>query len=105
MGKPLYVARISPEENRIYLGNKEEIFSDKLVLTQPNFHLPFDLWEAPLAQVRYRSSPAAVARVERQDDKFLVELKQKVFAITPGQVCAFYEGEYLLGGGIISSSP
>jgi tRNA-specific 2-thiouridylase len=45
-----------------------------------------------------------VAKVERQDDKVLVELKQKVFAITPGQVCAFYEREYLLGGGIISSS-
>jgi tRNA-specific 2-thiouridylase len=104
MGKPLYVARISPEENRIYLGNKDEIFSDRLVLSQTNFHLPFELWETPLAQVRYRSSRAAVAKVERQDDKVLVELKQKVFAITPGQVCAFYEREYLLGGGIISSS-
>ncbi len=102
MGKPLYVARISAEENRIYLGDKDEIFLDRLVLSQSNFHLPFELWEAPLAQVRYRSSRAAVAKVERQDDKVLVELKQKVFAITPGQVCAFYEGDYLLGGGIIA---
>jgi len=104
MGKPLYVTRISAEENRIYLGDKDEVFSDRLVLSQSNFHLPFELWETPLAQVRYRSSRAAVSRVEKLNDKVLVELKQKVFAITPGQVCAFYEGEHLLGGGIINSS-
>jgi len=104
MGKPLYVAGISPQENRIYLEDKGKVFSDKVVLSQVNFHLPFELWEAPLAQVRYRSERVELSKIERQKEKLVVELKKKVFAPTSGQVCAFYEKEYLLGGGTIAIS-
>ncbi|MEO0447447.1 MAG: aminomethyltransferase beta-barrel domain-containing protein, partial [Verrucomicrobiota bacterium] len=62
---------------------------------------PLTLEAAP----RYRSQATSI-QIEARDDR---ERSAQVFwsvaqrALTPGQICAFYEGEVLLGGGVFSS--
>ncbi len=54
------------------------------------------------AMPRYRS-PAAACTVEPLgDDAYHVEFHEPQRALAPGQICAFYDGDVLLGGGIFA---
>ena len=55
------------------------------------------------AQPRYRAQAEAVT-VRREDEKRLkLTFERPQRALTPGQICAFYEGGRLLGGGVFES--
>ncbi|MCS7284610.1 MAG: tRNA 2-thiouridine(34) synthase MnmA, partial [Hydrogenobacter thermophilus] len=101
--EPLYVLQIDAKENKVVVGEKEKLYRDSLKLLYLNTHMPINQWEDVYAVVRYRSKPVRVKDIrETQDGGYLVEFEEKVWGITPGQVCAFYEGDVLLGGGIIA---
>ena len=59
------------------------------------------------AQPRYRakSEPAYVTPIDTDEvgSRFLVEFIHPQRAITPGQICGFYENGVLLGGGVFES--
>ncbi len=101
LGKPVYVKDIDPETNTVYLGDEEDILSDVVKVRDLNLHLPMELWDEVYVRVRYRSEPVRVRDIRREDGFYKVLLEKPVRNITPGQVCAFYDGEVLLGGGII----
>lgn len=52
------------------------------------------------AQPRYRAKSEPVQVTELEDGKFEVEFSRPQRALTPGQICAFYEGGKMLGGGV-----
>ena len=52
------------------------------------------------AQPRYRAKGEIVAVQQTDEGKLEVEFSRPQRALTPGQICAFYEGGRLLGGGI-----
>ena len=51
-------------------------------------------------QPRYRANSEAVQVRELENGKLELEFTKAQRALTPGQICAFYEGGRLLGGGI-----
>lgn len=51
-------------------------------------------------QPRYRAKSEAVEVKAREDGKLELTFTRPQRALTPGQICAFYEGGRLLGGGI-----
>jgi len=103
IGKPLYVIDLDEQNNRIIVGEKDELYRNSLKLLYLNAHLPIKEWGDVYAVVRYRSKPVRVRGIrETQDGGYFVEFGEKVWGITPGQVCAFYEGDVLLGGGVIA---
>jgi tRNA-specific 2-thiouridylase len=55
---------------------------------------------ALLAQPRYRSEAAPVRAKFLDDATALLTFAKPQRALTPGQICAFYEGDRLLGGGV-----
>ena len=55
-----------------------------------------------LAQTRYRQKPVA-ANLIVQDDTFKLEFESPVFAVTVGQSAVLYDGDRLLGGGVITA--
>lgn len=101
LGSPVYVKGVDPEENIVFLAREEELYRDWLLLRDLNLHLPMDMWEKVEAQIRYRSKPLPVKSVEKTKEGYMVRLEEPARGITPGQVCAFYTGDMLLGGGII----
>ena len=53
------------------------------------------------AQIRYRQQ-AQSCKVELTDEVVHITFDQPQRAITPGQVCALYDGDRVIGSGIIS---
>jgi tRNA-specific 2-thiouridylase len=103
IGKPLYVIDLDEQNNRIIVGEKDKLYRNSLKLLYLNAHLPIKEWGDVYAVVRYRSKPVRVRGIrETQDGGYFVEFEERVWGITPGQVCAFYEGDVLLGGGVIA---
>ena len=52
------------------------------------------------AKPRYRAKAASVAFEAIEEGSAMLEFSEPQRALTPGQICALYDGEKLLGGGI-----
>ena len=102
LGYPAYVLEVQPTLNRVVLGRKEDLNQMSCYIDQVNMmkyaQIPEDLLLT--VRVRYRSQGAA-ATLSYTDEGLLCTFMAPVDAITPGQSAVFYEGDDLVGGGII----
>jgi len=97
-GKPLYVVKIDPEENAVYLAEKEKLFIKKLVVQELN------MLEAPQMKigVKIRSTmqpQPAILRVFNDTAEVIFDEPQWAPAV--GQSAVFYHQDLVIGGGII----
>ena len=106
LGSPRYVVAIHPETQTVVIGANHELFSRKFRVTHLNFMAIERLTEPITVQVkiRYRhaATPATIVPGDR-DDEVLVVLEQPQRAVTPGQSAVFYDGDLVVGGGVIAS--
>jgi len=102
IGEPLHVIEIVPETNTIVLGTKVDLELQQMIVGKINLikysQLP-EGYEA-LTKIRYKD-PGVMASVTQNNDKLNVLFHKPVSAIAPGQSAVFYEGDDLVGGGII----
>ncbi|MEA3441870.1 MAG: tRNA 2-thiouridine(34) synthase MnmA [Chloroflexota bacterium] len=103
-GKPLYVLEIILEDNRIILGEGGELYHRQIAAS----NLTWVAGAAPsepagiTARIRYQS-PQAEAVLFPQGDLATVFFSEPQWAVAPGQAVVFYNGEEVLGGGIIEN--
>lgn len=99
----LYVIELRKDTNEVVVGFKDKIFSDRLTAVDLNW-IAIDKLEKEIscqAKIRSTQSPANV-RVKPLDSgniEVLFENMQK--SIAPGQSVVLYDGDIVLGGGII----
>ncbi|MFH0796140.1 MAG: tRNA 2-thiouridine(34) synthase MnmA [Candidatus Omnitrophota bacterium] len=99
--KPLYVLRIDPDRNRLIVGEKKDVYRKELFATDINWIAEKPSKQITVkARIRYRN-PETRATIIPLDENVQVTLAKPQFAITPGQSVVFYQGETVLGGGII----
>ncbi|MFZ5434029.1 MAG: tRNA 2-thiouridine(34) synthase MnmA [Calditrichota bacterium] len=104
VGKPLYVTRIDPIANRVYVDFEDQCFALSATVQDINW-VSVGKPEQPIhcdVKVRYRDSGHAATVSPLSDDTALIEFDQPVRAVTPGQSAVFYDGDLVLGGGILS---
>lgn len=104
-GTPMYVIGINPTANEVVLGKEEDIFKKSLIAADINF-IPFEKLEKPMrvqAKIRYSAVPAGANISMEGDKKVKVEFLKGQRAITEGQSVVFYDGDILIGGGIIET--
>jgi tRNA-uridine 2-sulfurtransferase len=97
--KPLYVVNIDAGKNRVIAGSKNDLQAVGLVAGDLNL-LTSNLPTEALAKIRYRKKPARCA-IESDGNKLRINFPEAQESITPGQAVVLYDGEEVLGGGVI----
>ena len=106
LGRPMYVVALDVENNRVVLGDNEDLFKSTLTASDFNY-IPGRMPSGPFrctAKVRYKhpEQPATAGMME--DGRVKVTFDQPQRAITPGQAVVLYDGDEVLGGGTIISN-
>ncbi len=104
MGHPVFVTEIRPETNEVVVGDEEEVFTDHLICGHLNWMAVDGLHGRTLraaAKIRYAHKGAPCELEEIGPDRVRVRFEDPQRAVTPGQAAVFYDGEYVLGGGVI----
>jgi len=103
--KRLYVLKLDTANNRLVAGTEDELLCDRLFASK----LSWVSGEAPgepinvTAKIRYKS-PEVAAELRLRNGLAEVQFHQLQRAIAPGQAVVFYQGEAVLGGGIIEGT-
>jgi len=103
-GKPVFVTDINPADNTVTLGDeidldKNEMFVYKLNLQKYDSITPG--MEA-ITKIRYRDS-GTLGNLYPEGGLMRVNFYSNAKGIAPGQSAVFYEGDDVIGGGIIQS--
>ena len=100
-GHPVYVAEIDGKNNRLMIGKREDVLCREFLVKEPHFILGWPKKKI-VASTRIRYNHKEVkAELSLCKDKIKIRFKTPQFAVTPGQSAVFYQGQDLLGGGII----
>lgn len=111
--EPLHVIRLDAAMNRVVVAPRAEAGRDSCVVGAVNW-VSIDPIDAPRTvevQVRYRStpvcaelSPLTATEADQQRERphrCRLSFEEEQFSITPGQAAVFYDGDTVLGGGLI----
>lgn len=102
-GKKLYVQSKNHAENTVTLGEETDLYSSRMTLGDVNI-ISGDKMTAPFrakVKIRYRHREEAATLYPRADGLLDVAFDAPQRAITPGQWGAMYDGDYVIGGGVI----
>ena len=102
-GRRMFVVDIRPEDNTVVLGDESDVFYGNLTASDLNFISIPGLKEEMrvTAKIRY-SAKEAVAKIKPMNEKQVsVIFDQPQRAVTPGQSVVFYDGDTVVGGGVI----
>lgn len=103
IGLPVYVTRIDPERNTLRVGGWDDLLGSELMARDVHWiavEEPIEPIRAEV-QIRYRHvpAPALVSPEDHGTVRVCFDLPQR--AIAPGQSVVFYQGDTVLGGGVI----
>ncbi len=103
LGRPIYVIDKSAESNTVTLGDEKELFGTTAIIRNCNF-IPFESLTEPLrvtAKTRYsqKELKATITPLENGEVELKFDTPQR--AMTAGQSAVFYQGDMVVGGGII----
>src|SRR3954470_9645268 len=98
-GRPLYALRSVPGSNTLVVGPRESL-ARRSVTARGRLFVPAGRVEAKL---RYRS-PSAEAEVETTATGFRLGFDEPVYSAVPGQAAVLYEGDAVVGSGLIRSA-
>ena len=101
--EPLYVIGLDAVKNRVIVGSRDSANQTECCVQRVNW-VSMGEPTAPIraeVQIRYRSSAVPVTVIPLENCRVKLVFDEPQFSITPGQAAVWYEGDMLLGGGII----
>lgn len=97
--EPHYVKQINPQTNEIIVGSKEELATSSIKALNKSLPKQFSHHIYDI-KVRYRSMPTK-AEITIDGDYIYATLLQPAYGVAKGQALVVYEGNCVLGGGMI----
>lgn len=104
--EPLYVIGLDAARNRVIVGERTEALNPDCTVSRINW-VSISAPTTPIkadVQIRYRSPATPATIVPIDDHRVRIVFDDPQFSVTPGQGAVWYDGEVLLGGGIIDRS-
>jgi tRNA-specific 2-thiouridylase len=102
LGKPAFVTEIIPETNTVVLGEENDLNRTEMNVTGINW-MKFDgLTEGmeAITKIRYKDK-GALSQLFTYEKGIKVRFYEDVKGVAPGQSAVFYDGNDVIGGGII----
>ncbi len=100
-GERLYVVDVDAASATVTMGPREALACQTVRAAPMRLAHPLERWpEVVTAQVRARHQPAP-ATVRIVDNQLEVRFAEPVFGVAVGQALVAYDGDVLLGGGVI----
>lgn len=102
LGVPAYVTEIRKDTNEVVIGSNEDLFKARVLIRDYN-PMAFDDIKGELrveGKLRYAQKKAACTLTKKGDYVEAV-FDEPQRAVTPGQAAVFYDGDYVVGGGVI----
>jgi tRNA-specific 2-thiouridylase len=99
-GQPVYAVRNDPRTNTVVVGPRESLARTRVRVGVGSLFAPVERADAKL---RYRS-PVTPASVEVEPHGFRLSLDRPAYGIARGQAAVLYEGDVVVGAGLISGS-
>ena len=100
---PTFVLSVDPEQNTVTLGKEQDLYTKTLTAKNINL-ISKERLTAPLrvkAKVRYRQAEQWATASQLDEDTLLIEFDEPQRAVTKGQAVVLYDGDIVVGGGII----
>ena len=101
-GKPVFVTKIDPENNTVMLGDEEDLDQNEMTVGKLNM-IKYDTitpgMEA-ITKIRYKDK-GSLSNIYPENGVMKVKFYENAKGIAPGQSAVFYEGDDVIGGGII----
>ena len=100
--QPMFVVDIRPQDRAVVIGPRDELLGRGVVARELNW-----LGASPMVgdrvqvRVRHRAGRADAEIVRLDGDEIELALDEPISAITPGQSLALYDGDRVVGGGVI----
>lgn len=103
MGERVFVKEIRPERNQVVIGTNADIFTTEVFCKDVNYMSVSDITEPvrALAKIRYNHKGDYCTVEKLSDGRLKCTFEKPVRAATPGQALVLYDGEYVMGGGVI----
>jgi tRNA-specific 2-thiouridylase len=103
-GKPVFVTRIDPDANTVTLGDEEDLEQNEMTVGKLNL-IKYDMITPGMeasTKIRYKDK-GSLSNIYLENGLMKVRFYENVKGIAPGQSAVFYEGDDVIGGGVIHS--
>jgi len=106
--EPLYVVGYNLDKNQLVVGEEKDLYRDKFEIDQAswlNTEIERGIKNKKLGEIevkiRYQADPISCSIEALPNSRFLIHTSMPVRSLAPGQSAVFYQGDELLGGGVI----
>lgn len=100
--QPMFVVDIKPGSRTVVIGPREALQGRGLEARELNWLVdPPSVGSQVSVQIRHRSKPVLAHITSVSNDAVELSLLESATAITPGQSLVIYDGDTVLGGGVI----
>ncbi len=100
-GRPLYVLELLSKENRVVVGEADDLLQGEVKLDDLHWGVPEVERSRVLAKIRYNMPPEPATLYGGCRPRLVFD--KPVRAVTPGQIAVAYRGKTLVAGGVISN--
>ncbi len=103
MGIPYFVKEIDKENNRIIVAPRENLNRKRIKIKDLNLQKYDTIGKNKTyhVKIRFRDKGQDAFILVKENDTAEIEFVEPVFGVAPGQSAVFYEGDDLIGGGVI----
>ena len=101
---PWYVLELRAQDNALIVGRKSDLYKRTIRCINPHWLESPVFGATYTAQHRYKATPKPITLTFLDENEFIVTAIESPFwGVAPGQSLVIYDGEVVVGGGVITS--